>query len=331
MYLDFKKLHILVAEDLIPMQQLMSQLLGSLGVGQVSTASDGKKAYRIYQLKKPDIIITDWQMPDVDGLEFVKNVRLQPDSHNRVIPIIMMTGFCAKERISTARDNGVTEFIIKPFSANDIAARITHIIKMPRDFIISPDFIGPDRRRKDKAAPDKDNRTGKIPCKKIPAPKILQEKTGIGKLNPEIIKRSQRVLDENKIDFVPIAKHFLEQLSYEIEKARKEENPGRRTLENIIGPVMQIKANAYIFKYSLISDLATIMLNFLENLNMIDEYILQIIDANQRTLIHIIDNEMKGDTGSVGEALKKELEGACSRYMTTKFQIMQNKFKKLTP
>ena len=65
-----------------------------------------------------------------------------------MVPIIMMTGYSAMPRVSEARDCGATEFLVKPFSANDMARRIAYVINKPRDFIETEDFFGPDRRRR---------------------------------------------------------------------------------------------------------------------------------------------------------------------------------------
>ncbi len=325
MYLDFKKLHILIVEDILPMQQLTKQMLKALGVGIINTAKNGEDGYRLYVQKQPDIIITDWQMPELDGLGLIKKIRLSKDSPNRTIPIIMMTGFCAVERISLSRDNGSTEFIVKPFSANDLAARITHIIKQPRDFILTQQFAGPDRRRI-KTNDEKDtSKRVKETKQKLKAKRHLETKTGMGMLNQELIQRSQQILDENEIDFLPIAKQFLNELDKELAKANTYKNLGRKDLENIISPIMQIKANAYIFKYELIGSLANIMLNFLENINEIDEFVVQIITAHQKTLDHLIANKMKSSEGDLGEKLQDELDGACKRYMNIKINISKKK------
>ena len=87
-------------------------------------------------------------MPKMDGLALTKLIRTSPQSPDKTIPIIMMTGYGSPHKISAARDMGVTEFLVKPFSAVDISKRIMNIIKSPRDFIITPQYAGPDRRRK---------------------------------------------------------------------------------------------------------------------------------------------------------------------------------------
>jgi DNA-binding response OmpR family regulator len=65
-----------------------------------------------------------------------------------MVPIIMMTGYSAQPRVIDARDQGVTEFLVKPFSASDLAKRIAYVINRPRDFVDSKKFFGPSRRRK---------------------------------------------------------------------------------------------------------------------------------------------------------------------------------------
>ena len=144
----FEKLSVLIVEDTIPMLKLVSSVLDTLGVGNVYTAANGEEGYTLFQAECPDIVITDWHMQPMSGIELVKKIRLDPKSPNRTVPIVMMTGFSAMPRVAQARDTGVTEFLVKPFSANDLARRIAYVINKPRDFIETPDYFGPDRRRR---------------------------------------------------------------------------------------------------------------------------------------------------------------------------------------
>lgn len=143
-----KELTVLIVEDSKPMLEIMVTMLDRFGFGRVLTAQDGEQAFSIFQRYKPDIIITDWHMDEVDGLEFAQWIRRNKHSVNRSVPIILMTGFSEHMRIASARDVGVTEILVKPFSAYDLARRIMHVIDVPRDFIESLGFFGPDRRRK---------------------------------------------------------------------------------------------------------------------------------------------------------------------------------------
>ncbi len=134
---------------MLPMRRLLAAVLKSLGVGMTITANDGEEGLRKVMEYSPDIILTDWLMQPLDGLEMTKRIRRQTSFNNkRFVPIIMITGYTAEHRIREARDAGVTEILVKPFTAGDLAKRLAHVINRPRDFIDAPGFFGPDRRRR---------------------------------------------------------------------------------------------------------------------------------------------------------------------------------------
>ena len=149
---NFEKLSVLLVEDTLPMLRLMNAVLGTLGVRNIYTASSGERAFEVFRKEAPDIVISDWHMEPIDGIELTRMIRRDPLSPNRMAPVILVTGFSAVSRVATARDAGVTEFMVKPFSANDLAKRLAYVINKPRDFIDAPDYFGPDRRRR--ANPD---------------------------------------------------------------------------------------------------------------------------------------------------------------------------------
>lgn len=148
MAFDFKKLSVLVVEDTGPMRELIVSVLETLGVGKVYTATDGERGFDTFCRKQPDIIIADWHMEPINGIDLTERIRKDPMSPNRMAPIVLVTGYSALIRVAQARDAGVTEFMVKPFSANDMAKRIAYVINKPRDFIDSKDYFGPDRRRR---------------------------------------------------------------------------------------------------------------------------------------------------------------------------------------
>ena len=147
MSFKFENLSILVIEDTLPMRKIIAAVLQTLGIGQIFHASDGEEGVRAFVKYNPDIVITDWHMPNACGLELVQMIRNSAISPNRMVPIVMITGYSAHQRVATARDQGITEFLVKPFTADQMAKRIAHIINKPRDFIKNNDYFGPDRRR----------------------------------------------------------------------------------------------------------------------------------------------------------------------------------------
>src|ERR1017187_6928151 len=127
MGLDMKKLKILVVDDNKPIRDLLSAVLEGFGVGKISMASNGEQGYQIFQRERPDIVVVDWEMEPLNGLGLTKRIRTDPSSVDRMIPIILLTGYSAVNRVARARDCGITEYITKPFTANDIAKRISSI------------------------------------------------------------------------------------------------------------------------------------------------------------------------------------------------------------
>lgn len=154
MSLNLSKLSVLVVDDLGPMLEVVVDTLKILGVGQVYQARDGESGFRQFVRYRPDIVLTDWEMEPVDGLELVRAIRRDATSPKRTAPIIVMTGYGAAARVAAARDLGATEFLVKPFTANELARRINHVIDHPRDFVETAEFFGPDRRRRKNDAYD---------------------------------------------------------------------------------------------------------------------------------------------------------------------------------
>ncbi|HPQ50364.1 MAG: response regulator [Alphaproteobacteria bacterium] len=144
----FDKVRILVVEDNVPMLEICKSLLLTFGVGEVLSAKNGEDGYQVFRKENPDMVIADWMMHPTDGISLTRRIRNDPSSPNPYAPIILMTGFSEKKRVVQARDAGVTEFLVKPFTAKDLYKRIAQIIERPRQFVRSEDFFGPDRRRK---------------------------------------------------------------------------------------------------------------------------------------------------------------------------------------
>ncbi len=147
------------------------------------------------------------------------------------------------------------------------------------------------------------------------ANRSLQITVGTGKLDEQKVRESQKVIDENTTDFKPIALDCLKRLQDGITNAQSAEGDNvKAVLSGISQPVMDLKANAKMFKYDLVSILTSVMLHFLESLNKLDKNALDIVDAHLKTLRVIVIKEMKGDGGAYGKELLKELESACTRY-----------------
>ena len=145
--IDFNRLRFLVIDDNAHMRRIVRTLLHGFGARDVYEAEDGAAGLDAFTHHVPDIVMTDWAMPIFDGLELTQMIRQPGANANPFVPIIMVTGHTEKERVTAARDAGITEFLAKPISAKALYQRIVNVVANPRPFIKTKTYFGPDRRR----------------------------------------------------------------------------------------------------------------------------------------------------------------------------------------
>ena len=144
----------------------------------------------------------------------------------------------------------------------------------------------------------------------IKPPNILKQKVGTGGIDESLLDKSQTFIENTTLDFAPIAEGFLKEFSALIKKAKT----GKSSIEKIVAPIMQLKANGGMFRYRLLSDVADICLQFLEGIEGLNKDSIEVLEAHERTLQLIVMHQLKGDGGNEGYALVKELDKACRRY-----------------
>ena len=155
---------------------------------------------------------------------------------------------------------------------------------------------------------------GSKQVKFIDPPNLLQQKVGKGGIDPLRLKRADEFIDENPVDFTNYATDIMGRLDIIFVDAQEGKVSGKKAVDRITRPIMELKANGGMFKYTLVSEIAGIVLNFMENIDELDDDVYDIIRAHQNTLSIIIDNKLKGSGGREGRALAEELYGACRRY-----------------
>lgn len=148
----------------------------------------------------------------------------------------------------------------------------------------------------------------------IKASNKLQMKAGAGDIDKAYIERAEKVIENNTENFSEIGREFLDRLAAGVDRARSTDLPMKDKIAGMTQPVMELKANARMFKYELVSELANVMLGFLESIKELDKDAIEIVAAHHATLSAIITEGRKGDGGESGPMLRKELESACQRY-----------------
>lgn len=142
-------INFLVVDDNAFMRSTVRRVLETLGAYRTREAPDGAEAMKMMSQWPADIVLSDWEMAPLDGIEFTTMVRNSQHSLNRFVPIIIVSAHSEAWRIAKARDAGVTGYMVKPISATSMFARIRNVIEHPRPFINAPGYFGPDRRRRD--------------------------------------------------------------------------------------------------------------------------------------------------------------------------------------
>lgn len=144
----FNRLSVMVIEENRHMLGLIAEILHGLGVRDVVPVTDTAAALQELNVTHADLIVTALHMQPLDGIEFVRFARTSPESPDKFVPIIMVTGHGTGRLVRLARDTGVTEFLAKPISAKGLYLRILEAINKPRRFVRTRGFFGPDRRRR---------------------------------------------------------------------------------------------------------------------------------------------------------------------------------------
>lgn len=118
---------ILVVDDFATMRRIIKNILKQLGYTNADEADDGSSALTKLKAAKFDFVITDWNMPNMSGLELIKAIRA--DDGLKHIPILMVTAEAMKENIVEAIKAGVSNYIVKPFTAEVMKEKLDKIFK----------------------------------------------------------------------------------------------------------------------------------------------------------------------------------------------------------
>ncbi|MCO4756740.1 chemotaxis response regulator CheY [Pontibacterium sp.] len=122
-----KDIKILVVDDFSTMRRIIKNLLKELGLTNVVEADDGATALPILKQGGIEFLITDWNMPNMTGIELIKHVRSDPNLSN--IPVLMVTAEAKREQIIAAAQAGVNGYVVKPFTAVTLKEKIDKIFE----------------------------------------------------------------------------------------------------------------------------------------------------------------------------------------------------------
>lgn len=158
-----QQLNVLLVDDNAFTRKIVRGLLANIGVKSVSEAADGLAALEMIGQTPPDIIILDWEMPLLNGPEFVRIVRSPGVFPLPDIPIIMLTAHGERWRIVESVKLGVNEFLCKPVSAKALLDRMISILLKPRENVKVGNYYGPAPRLPTAQKAKQDSAAGGVP------------------------------------------------------------------------------------------------------------------------------------------------------------------------
>ena len=118
-------MRILIVDDFSTMRRIVKNLLRDLGFNNTAEADDGQTALPMLQTGKFDFLVTDWNMPGMDGLSLLRTVRADEKLSN--MPVLMVTAEAKREQIVIAAEAGVNGYVVKPFTAATLKEKIEKI------------------------------------------------------------------------------------------------------------------------------------------------------------------------------------------------------------
>ncbi len=122
-----KNLKFLVVDDFSTMRRIVRNLLKELGFSNVDEAEDGVIALQKLKNGSHDFVITDWNMPNMTGIDLLKNIRA--DAGLKALPVLMITAEAKKENIIEAAQSGASGYIVKPFTAAVLEEKLNKIFE----------------------------------------------------------------------------------------------------------------------------------------------------------------------------------------------------------
>ena len=116
---------VLIVDDFATMRRILKNILKQIGFSNIAEAEDGKTALAQLKNEKFDLVLCDWNMPEMTGLELLQKVR--SDDELKETPFVMVTAEAQKENILDAVKTGVSNYVVKPFTAETIGEKLKKV------------------------------------------------------------------------------------------------------------------------------------------------------------------------------------------------------------
>lgn len=346
------RLTVMVVEDNRFMRELLCSTLTALGIENVIAEDDGASAIRRLKLSRTnpkaaglgavDIVLADYLMPVVDGILLLRWLRTGTGVPDRFVPFIMVSGAADREVVEASRDAGVTAFLAKPYSARTLADRLLMVINQPRQYILAPNYFGPDRRRTDVPV-EKDRRssdeTGIQTVHKASNEKTLREdvraiqfrignrlrdKLGANlmkgelDIDPAFVRAAEERIRSFFGDYADWVERHIRSMVDSRNALATGEGDAATHIANVNAIAHELRGQSGIFDYPLITQIAKSLYEATTSPNVeVTGAWIELVGAHIDTIRAVFSDKISGTGGEVGVALLREMEAAVKKFAGT--------------
>lgn len=121
------RMKVLVADDFATMRKIIRNILKQIGFDDIVEAEDGQVALQLLKNENIGLVVTDWNMPNMTGLELLQKIRNDPKTAN--LPVLMVTAEGLKDNVIAAVKAGVNNYVVKPFTAEVLQEKLEQVFK----------------------------------------------------------------------------------------------------------------------------------------------------------------------------------------------------------
>ena len=311
-------LEMLIVDDNRSMLSLLRSIFRQLGVERVEMFEQADLALEYLSHVIPDLILTDWEMEPMSGIEFVRLLRRHPNPEIRRIPIVMVTAHADAQRVMEARDAGVTEFLVKPISHKAVSEKLRAVIAKPRLFVRTLDYTGPDRRRTTKPFSGGEHRRDVGHFFDLAPPDdggdARDGDEGISRMGPHDLRAY----------FEDTLSQRIAAVCAELDAAETDTAANRRGhIGRMFRMVHDLKGQGGTFNYPLITDLGTALCAFVDGAHDFEESEIAIIRKFVESMRVVADHRIHQDGGDTDRALLGKMNQIVQNYEAARAEAVR--------
>jgi CheY-like chemotaxis protein len=278
-------LTVLIIEDNDRIRGPLMHMVHDFGVRSVITADDCEHGLSVLRDKPVDLIISDFAMGPVNGLDFARRLRRGEEGPHRGIPIIMLAAPEEQALAHQASEIGINEFLCKPVSPSSLYSLMLTITADPREFVDIETYTGPDRRE---------------------TPREAEGEAATGQADDEEAAKAYASPPPSP----PPSKVFLQSAHHDVEAIIRAHDEaitaptGRRQSVRLIGTLADIVGGqGRRSGYPLMSEIAESLCDYCRDTPEPSAFQLEVIKAHADAMAAVVDDDLSGDGAAIGKAL----------------------------